>query len=126
MMVPLYDCNHQVYTDNIFSSISMANKLKDRETLMIDTTRTNRRSWPKEMKGVKKLEKQITRGESISKIVDGVECIMWKDKRIVCIINNITPHPKRHSSETQQGRFSIVCTLPRERQTIQHYCTWEE
>ena len=126
MMVPLYDCNHQVYTDNIFSSISMANKLKDRETLMIDTTRTNRRSWPKKMKGVKKLEKQITRGESISKIVDGVECIMWKDKRIVCIINNITPHPKRHSSETQQGRFSIVCTLPRERQTIQHYCTWEE
>ena len=29
MMVPLYDCNHHVYTDNFFSSISLANKVKD-------------------------------------------------------------------------------------------------
>ena len=52
MMVPLYDCNHHVYSDN-FSSISLASKLKDRGTLMIGTARINRRGWPKEMKGVK-------------------------------------------------------------------------
>ena len=37
VMVPLYDCNHHVYADNFFSSISLANKLKDRGTLMIGT-----------------------------------------------------------------------------------------
>ena len=87
MMVPLYDCNNHVYTDNFFSSISLANKLKYHGTLMILTARTNRRGWPKEMNWVKKLEKQMKQGESRSKI----ECIIWKDKRIVCIINNITP-----------------------------------
>ena len=35
MMVPLYDCNHHVYTDNFFSSISLANKLKDCGTPMV-------------------------------------------------------------------------------------------
>ena len=32
----------------------------------------------------------MAQGQSRSKIVDEVECVVWKDKRIVCIINNIT------------------------------------
>ena len=52
MMEPLYDCNHNVYTDNVLS-ISLAKKLKDNGTVMIGTASTNRHGWPKEMKGIK-------------------------------------------------------------------------
>jgi len=90
---------------------------------------TNRHGWPKEMKGVKKLEKQMTRGESRSKTVDGVECIVWKDRGLSVSSTTSLPHSTVHGSEMQQRQFPIVCTLPRERQTIQHLhgrsrCVW--
>ena len=51
MMVPLYDCNNQVYTDNFFSSISLANKLKDHGNT--DDRHGMHCGWPKEIKEVK-------------------------------------------------------------------------
>ena len=51
MKEPLYDCNHNVYTDIL--SISLANKLEDNGTVMTGTAWTNRHGWPKEMKGIK-------------------------------------------------------------------------
>ena len=52
----------------------------------------------------------MTRGESRSKIVDGVEFIMWLDKRIVCVINNITPSSQASTAlrHNKDGSRSFV------------------
>ena len=33
----------------------------------------------------------MAQGQSRTKIVDGVDCVVWKDKRMVCIINPFVP-----------------------------------
>jgi hypothetical protein len=112
MVEPLYGCNYHVYIEYFFSSIVLANKLKERRTLMIGTVRTNRRGWPQEMKGAKKLEKEMSCGDSRSKMVDVVECVVWKDKRKVTLVNNITD-PEAVSTVLRRNkdgaRSSVSC-----------------
>ena len=53
----------------------------------------------------------MTQGESIFKVVDGVECIVWKAKRIVYISNNITP-PSQASTVLRRNKDSSQSSVP--------------
>ena len=53
----------------------------------------------------------MTQGESIFKVVDGVECIVWKAKRIVYISNNITP-PSQASTVLRRNKDSSQSSAP--------------
>ena len=53
----------------------------------------------------------MTQGESICKVVDGVECIVWKAKRIVYISNNITP-PSQASTVLRRNKDSSQSSVP--------------
>ena len=90
MLESEYNENHRVYIDNFFSSVKLANKLKAKGTRMIGTTRTDRKGWPKNLKGLPKLNKEMKRGECTSEMVDGDQCLVWKDRKVVPIINTIT------------------------------------
>ena len=90
MLEPMYNKNHHVYMDNFFSSVKLANKLKPKGSRMIGTTRTDRKGWPKNLKVLTKLNKQMKRGECQTKIVDEVQCLVWKDRKVVPIINTIS------------------------------------
>ena len=90
LVQPLYNANHHIYMDNYFSSIALATKLAENNTYTIGTVRTNRKHWPVEYKNVKLISKSMQRGESKSKVVAGVQCIVWKDNKGVAFLNNVT------------------------------------
>lgn len=65
-----------------------------------------RNEWGKE------LEKEMSHGDIRSNVVDGVECVVWKDKRIVTLVNNITD-PEAVSTVLRRNkdgtRSSVSC-----------------
>ena len=95
MLEPVYDRNHYVYVDNFFSSIALAKALRDRKRYTTGTIRTNRSGWPSSLKDIKGMAKAMQRGESKSIMVDGVECLVWKDNKVVPLVNNISDPNKQ-------------------------------
>lgn len=90
LMEPLFGNNYHVYMDNFFSSVSLADKLREKDTFMIGTIRVNRKQWPTSLRNMKGLSKVLTRGQSKTQDVDGIECLVWKDNKAVAFINTIT------------------------------------
>lgn len=103
LMEPLYNLNHHVYMDNFFSSVSLATKLKTKSTYMIGTARSNRKRWPASLKDVKGIGKAMSRGESRATVVDGVECIVWKDNKAVALVNTIS-NPNEASTVPRRNK----------------------
>ena len=90
LLQPLYNYNYEAYMDNFFSSINLAKRLREKGLCMIGTARSNRKYWPESLKSLKTLQKSMSRGDSRSVMVDGVECVVWMDNKAVALINNIT------------------------------------
>ena len=111
MLEPVYNKNHHVYMDNFFSSVKLANRLKPKGIRMIGTTRTDRKGWPKNLKGLTKLNKQMQRGECQTKIVDGVQCLVWKDRKVVPIINTIS-NPNNVSQVMRRNKDGTRSPVP--------------
>ena len=78
-----------------FSSLDLCKKLAGKGTYMIGTMRVNRRGWPVELKKVQQLSKEMARGDTRSTVVDGIQCLLWKDNKGVSLINNIVDPNKR-------------------------------
>ena len=113
LLQDLYNANYHVYMDNFFSSVQLAIKLKEKGTLMIGTTRTNRKGWPKDMKNMKKMNKEMQRGESQSEVVIGIECVVWKDRKAVAIVNGLvdpskTSHILRRNKDGTRSQVSCA------------------
>jgi hypothetical protein len=89
---PFLEKGFFLYFDNYFSSVRIAEVLLSKRTYCCATARTNRKNWPKvELDGAR-LNKTLKRGEHKSVIVSNgqVECLMWKDNKVVSLINTIT------------------------------------
>ena len=57
----------------------------------------------KNLKGLPELNKLMKRGECRSEIVDGVQCLVWKDRKVVPIINTISD-PSNVSQVMRQNK----------------------
>ena len=90
LVQPIYHANHHIYMDNFISSIDLATKLAENNTYTIGTARTGRKHWPVEYKNITLISKGMKRGESKSKLMKGVQCIVWKDKKGVAFLNTVT------------------------------------
>jgi hypothetical protein len=89
LMEPLFGKKYHVYMDNFFSSVSLAEKLREKDTYMIGTTRVNRKQWPTSLRDMKGLNEVLERGESKTQNENGIECVVWKDNKAVPFINTI-------------------------------------
>ena len=87
----IMDKDHFLFYDNFFSSVELATDLLARKTYSIATTRVNRKQWPIPLRNTKALDKELARGEHRSIVQSGVECLVWKDKKCVSVINTICP-----------------------------------
>ena len=87
---PLLDKAYFLYYDNYFSSIDLATTLLSRNTYTIATTRCNRKKWPDALKDVKEMNKALQRGQHRSVVTEQVECVAWKDSKVVTMINTIS------------------------------------
>jgi len=91
---PYFDCGRTLYVDNWYSSVELAEKLKIRQTHLVGTIRSNRKSNPKEV-----IKKKLKRGEFDSMRSDtNVLILKWKDKRDLYMIST------KHNSEMVEER----------------------
>ena len=97
MVEPIYNKGHHIYTDNLLASVRLATSLREKETFTIATARTGYKGWPQALKDLKSLGKQLNHGEEISLLSNGIQCLVWKDKRPVAYINTISdPNATTH------------------------------
>jgi hypothetical protein len=84
----LLGCYRTVVADNFFTSISLAERLLEHDTYLIETLRNNRVA-----SGNKVLLKELRRREVYGiQNKDGIKLIMWKDKRDVLMISTRPLH----------------------------------
>ena len=90
MTEPVLEKGHFLFFDNYFSTVSLAQFLRTKNTYCIATARTDRTAWPTNLKNKKTLKQHLKRGDHRSQIVSpGVQCFMWMDKKVVPFINTI-------------------------------------
>jgi len=90
---PFLDCGRTLYVDNWYSSVELAEQLKTRQTHLVGTIRSNRKSNPKDV-----VQKKLKKGEIVSKRSDtNVLILKWKDKRDLYMIST------KHTSEVVEN-----------------------
>ncbi|CAH2017248.1 unnamed protein product [Acanthoscelides obtectus] len=78
-----------IYTDNYYTSVSLAHELLEKKTHLVGTLRANRKLNPKEV-----TEKKLKKGETIAaESTSGVVVQKWMDKRDVLTLST------KHTSE---------------------------
>lgn len=71
-----------LYTTNYFTSIELAQKLKERKTHLVGTLRENRNGIPQTI-----LSTELQKGDIIGKERNGIVIFKWKDKRDVLVLS---------------------------------------
>ena len=89
---PFLDKAYHLYFDNFFSSVQIAEELLKRNTYCCGTVRPNRKKWPKDQLNPSTSNKVLKRGEhrSVSVSSGQVEYQVWKDDKVVSLINTVT------------------------------------
>lgn len=95
----LLDEGRTVYTDNYYTSIPLAYRLRRRKTHLVGTLRANRKYLPKDVIGAK-----IKRGEmSAKQTKDGIVVLKWRDKRDVRMLSTKTSPLKVTTSKARKN-----------------------
>ena len=81
---PIFNKGFYLFYDNYFSSVALSRELLRHNTYSCGTARCNRREYPPELKNV-----HLQRGEFKSKVVDGIECLVWQDKKM-CTLSRLS------------------------------------
>ena len=71
---------HVIYTDNFYTSPTLAYNLRQRGIGLVGTVRTNRKGYPKDLAAMKK--KDLQRGEFQWRMSGDLLAVVWLDKRI--------------------------------------------
>ena len=102
---PLLDKAHFLYFDNYFSTVDLATTILSRNTYTIATTQCNGKGWPLQLKDTKGLNHRLKRGEHRSIITTSgdVECLAWKDNKVVTMINAISS-PSATTTVRRKGK----------------------
>ncbi|KAL4091617.1 hypothetical protein QTP88_026276 [Uroleucon formosanum] len=86
---PYLDCGRTLYVDNWYISIELAESLNGRQTHLVGTLRSNRKSNPKDV-----TQKKLKRAEVISmRSFSNILVLKWKDKRDLYMLST------KHNSE---------------------------
>lgn len=82
----LLDEGRTIYTDNYYTSIPLAYRLRRRKTHLVGTLRSHRKHLPKDVVAMK-----LKRGEMCAKQTgDGIVVLKWRDKRDVRMLSTKT------------------------------------
>ena len=94
----LLDKGRTIYTDNYYTSVSLAHQLQKRNTHLVGTLRNNRKFNPKHI-----TDKKLRKGETVAAESNtGVVVQKWKDKRDVCTLS--TKHTADLETVTHFGK----------------------
>ena len=87
LMADYLDKGHELYVDNFYNSVALAEYLIKKNTYIIGTLKENRKGNPKEL-----LKKKLKKGEAAFKRKGPVLVVNWKDKRNVRMISTKHRH----------------------------------
>lgn len=76
LMEPLPEEGRIVFTDNFYTSVSLAEKLLSKKIFLVGTLRKNRKGNPKHV-----IKKKLKKGNLVVREKKGVMIAKWKDKR---------------------------------------------
>ncbi|GBP23589.1 PiggyBac transposable element-derived protein 4 [Eumeta japonica] len=97
----LLNKGYSLYTDNWYTSVSLARELLENETHLIRTLRKNRKHFSKVDVSTK-----LKKGHFIAKeSEDGITVLRWKDKRDVLVLS--TKHSTRFVSGTKNNKTTM-------------------
>ncbi|XP_045454543.1 piggyBac transposable element-derived protein 4-like [Melitaea cinxia] len=94
----LLDEGRTIYTDNYYTSVPLAYRLRRRKTHLVGTLRSNRKHLPKDVIAAK-----LKRGEmSCKQTKDGIVVLKWRDKRDVRMLTTKTSGLKTEVTQTRK------------------------
>lgn len=82
LMEPLLNTGRTLYTDNFYTSVSLAHELNNKRTHLVGTLRQNRKLNPKGVTSAKLKKGEMKMQKSYTKVIVG----KWKDKRDVLFL----------------------------------------
>ncbi|KAF2887253.1 hypothetical protein ILUMI_18920, partial [Ignelater luminosus] len=85
LMDGLFGSGRQLYTDNYYTSVSLATELLDKKTHLIGILRSNRKYNPKEVVQKKLKTKEVFAQENET----GIVVLKWHDKRDVLMLSTV-------------------------------------
>lgn len=77
----ILNSNRTLYTDNFYTSVTLAKRLLLQKTHLVGTLRANRKLNPPDLAAI-----NLQRGEMITYAYDGIAVSKWKDKRDVTFL----------------------------------------
>lgn len=97
MMSDLLNTGRTVYTDNYYTSVTLAHQLLEQQTHLVGTLRANRKLNPKDV-----TQKKLKKNEFIARESNtGVVVMKWRDKRDVLVLS--TKHTDNMVKIQQRG-----------------------
>ena len=84
LMDPLLGKGYCLYTDNFYTSPTLADKLVDCETDTVGTVRVTRKDVPAKIK-----EAKLKKGETVAAYRKKSMVLKWKDKKDVCVLSTL-------------------------------------
>ncbi|XP_050307489.1 piggyBac transposable element-derived protein 4-like [Anthonomus grandis grandis] len=101
LMEGLLDSGRTLYTDNWYTSVSLAKRLIDRKTHLVGTIRANRKGNPQEV-----IKEKLNRGGIVARQDnDKTVVLKWKDKRDVIMLS--TKHDDSTVTLAKKGKEVI-------------------
>lgn len=95
---PLLGKGYCLYTDNFYTSVTMADLLNQQQTDIVGTVRLNRKDLPKYVK-----ETKLKKGETVSAYRNKVIVLKWKDKKDVTLLSSIHDNSMQ-TTTTKRGK----------------------
>jgi hypothetical protein len=97
LMSSLLDTGRTLYTDNFYTSVTLAHELKKRKTHLVSTVRTNRK-----MNCVDVTKQKIKKNEILARESNtGIVMLKWCDKRDMLMLS--TKHTNQTKKVQQRG-----------------------
>lgn len=92
LMAPYLNFGRTVYTDNWYTSVSLAKTLGEHKTHLVGTLRKNRKDIPKDVVNAKLKKEDVL----AKKNKDNITVLKWKDRRDVLMLST------KHGNEMQE------------------------
>lgn len=120
---PIEKKGHVIYTDNFYTSPTLADFLYSRDTYLCGTIRTNRKGYPKALVPLPAVAKRLQRGD-----IDWLMCGLylatyWKDNRIVYYLSSCHKPADPNLTTTRRNKDGTEVILP-VNPTVQDYARY--
>ena len=101
----LHGENYQIFCDNFFTSVRLAEDLLSNNLYLCGTTHSNQTDFPANLKPNKAEVKALCRGESLFRHKGGIVATVWKDKKLVSFLSTQCEVQGNETVSKEEGRY---------------------